>query len=325
MSRLFGDIDLEQTLGTQNLPAMPQVAVALLNLSRDSNAGPAEYADVIEVDPGLTAQVLRYANSAYFGFRSEILNVRQAITLLGIRAIKNFILYSAVYSVMPNPKEGDFDLRLLWQDSLRRAIFARSISKAMGMKDAESPFAGALLQDMAVPFLVNKLPKAYQVLMETRTKEGRKIRLSVLEDHAFGWNHGVAAGVVAKQWELPNDFVSLVTAHTDIEKWASQADSEPECFSVALSALLPDCDSGKWPEYRMFEKYYEKHRPRSAPAIPDLLKSVDHQFTEFAPVLRMTLPEQSLEERYQQEVGIEPAIPEEMQVAMATDAVLATE
>ncbi|MGD9128167.1 MAG: HDOD domain-containing protein [Planctomycetia bacterium] len=324
MSRIFGDVDLEQTLGTQNLPAMPQVAVALLNLSRDPNAGPAEYADIIELDPGLTAQVLRYVNSSYFGFRSEILSTRQAITLVGIRAIKNFVLYSAVYNVMPNPKQGGFDLRLLWQDSLRRALFARSISKAMGMKDAESPFAGALLQDMAVPFLVSKLPKAYEVLLETRRKEmDRQIRLSVLEEHAFGWNHGVAAGVVAKQWELPNDFVSLVTAHTEIGKWAAQADSEPECFSVALSALLPACDSNKWPEYKMFEKYYEKHRPRSAPDIPELLKSVDHQFSEFAPILRMSMPKQSLEDRYQLEADL-AGPSEEEQAAMAVDAVLSS-
>ena len=330
MSRLFGDIDLEQTLGTQNLPAMPQIAVALLNLSRDPNAGPSEYAETIEVDPGLTAQVLRYVNSSYFGFRSEIISTRQAITLVGIRAIKNFVLYNAVYNVLPNPKQGGFDLRLLWQDSLRRALFARSIGQAMGLKSAESSFAGALLQDMAVPFLVNKLPKAYEVLLESRKKEGRQIRLSMLEDHAFGWNHATAAGVVAKQWDLPKDFTTLVSAHTEIDKWAAQADSEPECFSVALSALLPACESDKWPEYRQFEQYYEKNRPRSAPSIPDLLVSVDQQFADFAPILRMSLPKQSLADRYSNAVeeegaGEEQMIPEEAQAAMAVDAVFSCE
>lgn len=326
MSRLFGDIDLEKTLGTENLPAMPQIAVALLNLSRDQNAGPTEYAETIEVDPGLTVQVLRYVNSSYFGFRSEIVSTRQAITLVGIRAIKNFVLYNAVYNVMPNPKRGGFDLRLLWQDSLRRALFARSISQAMGMKDVESSFAGALLQDMAVPFLVDKLPKAYEVLLETRRKEGRQIRLSILEEHAFGWNHAEAAGVMSKQWELPKDFISLVTAHTAIDKWSAQADSEPERFSVALSALLPACDSNTWPEYRQFETHYERNRPRSAPSISDLLDSVDQQFTSFAPILRMNMPKESLIDRYT--IAVNPGAPllsEEEQATIDTDQVLTEE
>lgn len=325
MSRLFGEINLEKTLGTQNLPAMPQVAIALLHLSRDPNAGPAEYAETIEVDPGLTAQVLRYVNSSYFGFRSEIISTRQAIALVGIRAIKNFVLYNAVYNVMPNPKQGGFDLRLLWQDSLRRALFARSIGKAMGLKTAEGPFAGALLQDMAVPFLVNKLPQAYEVLLKTRQKEGQQVRLSALEDNAFGWNHGEAAGVVAKQWDLPKEFVTLVTAHTEIEKWSAQADSEPECFSVALSALLPACDSDEWPEYRQFERHYEQHRPRSAPEISELLQSVDQQFVEFAPILRMSLPKESLAERYASAAETGKSVSEEEQLALAVDMVLASE
>lgn len=326
MSRLFGDIDLEQTLGIQNLPAMPQIAVALLNLSRDPNAGPTEYAETIEIDPGLTSQVLRYVNSSYFGFRSEIVSTRQAITLVGIRAIKNFVLYNAVYNVLPNPTRGGFDLQLLWQDSLRRALFARLISQAMGIKDAESSFAGALLQDMAVPFLVDKLPEAYEVLLETREKEGKQIRLSILEEHAFGWNHAEAAGIMSKQWQLPKDFTTLVTAHTAIDKWSAQADSEPECFSVALSALLPACDSNEWPEYRQFERHYEKNRPRSAPSISDLLGSVDEQFAGFAPILRMNMPKENLVDKYTNAVEPEanaPPLSSEEQAVLATDQVLA--
>ena len=124
-------------------------AMRLLELSHDPDNGPAEFAVPIESDPGLTGQVLKFVNSSYFGFSREISSVKYAITLVGIRTVKNFALWSAVFSLMPNPKCGPFDLKSLWQDSLRRALFARAAARLLGMKEAEEPFAAALLQDVA--------------------------------------------------------------------------------------------------------------------------------------------------------------------------------
>ena len=89
-------VDLRKILNVAQLPALPQSAVQLLQLAQDPENGPAEYAVPIEADAGLAGQVLRFVNSSYFGFPNEISNVKQAITLVGMRTVKNFALYSAV-------------------------------------------------------------------------------------------------------------------------------------------------------------------------------------------------------------------------------------
>ncbi|MBI2479139.1 MAG: HDOD domain-containing protein, partial [Planctomycetia bacterium] len=142
---------LQKLLAGAQLPALPQSAIRLLELSQDPNNASAEFAVPIEADPGLTGQVLRFVNSSYFGFSQEISSVKLAISLVGIRTVKNFALWSAVFSLMPNPQCGPFDLKSLWQDSLRRAVFARRFGKLLGLSNAEDLFAAALLQDMAVP------------------------------------------------------------------------------------------------------------------------------------------------------------------------------
>src|SRR6187431_1521120 len=124
-------ISLEKLLSGAQLPALPQSAIRLLELSQNPDNGAYQFAVPIESDPGLTCQVLRFLNSSYFGFRQEICSVKQAISLVGIRTIKNFALWSAVFSLMPNPQCGPFDLKALWQDSLRRAIFARNFGKLL--------------------------------------------------------------------------------------------------------------------------------------------------------------------------------------------------
>src|SRR3954469_14905438 len=144
-SQESAEFNLERILRGTDLPALPQSAIRLMELSQDKDNGPAEFAGPIEADPGLTGQVLKFVNSSYFGFSREISNVKMAITLVGIRTIKNFALWSAVFSLMPNPKCGPFDLNRLWQDSLRRALFARSMGKVLCQQDAEELFAAGLL------------------------------------------------------------------------------------------------------------------------------------------------------------------------------------
>ena len=85
-------VDLKKLLNNAQLPALPQSAISLLEISQDPENGPVEFAIPIEADPGLAGQVLRFVNSSYFGFSREISSVKLAITLVGVRTIKNFSL-----------------------------------------------------------------------------------------------------------------------------------------------------------------------------------------------------------------------------------------
>jgi HD-like signal output (HDOD) protein len=283
---------LEDLLAGAQLPALPQSALRLLELSRDLENGPAEFAPPIEADPGLSGQVLRFVNSSYFGFAREIANVKQAITMVGVRTIKNFALWSAVFSLMPNPRCGPFDLKGLWQDSLRRALFARAMGKLLGMRDAEDLFAAALLQDMAIPLLAKELPQEYTKLLAGRA--GGTKRLSDLEQHQFGWNHALAAGQMARQWSLPEEFALLVQSHLEHTRWIAEARTQPGRAAVSLSALLPAASDKEWHEREIFEPAFEQLRGPQGPSLEQFFTKMDEGFAEFAPMLKLGTPAKSL-------------------------------
>ncbi len=290
--------DLKKILANAQLPALPQSAIRLLELSQDPANGPVEFAVPIEADPGLTGQVLKFVNSSYFGFSREISSIKLAITLVGIRTIKNFALWSAVFSLMPNPKCGPFVLKSLWQDSLRRALFARAYAKLIGIKEPEEQFAAALLQDMAVPLLAKENTKSYVELLEVRNNG--YVRLSHLEEQAFGWTHCAAAGMMARQWNLPEAFADMIESHHEIDKHAANYKSNPGKMAVALSALLPTVTDPEWCECSLFEKYYDKTIPPGNPTVVEILTQIDEQFVNFAPVLKVSNPNKSLVECYQE-------------------------
>jgi HD-like signal output (HDOD) protein len=289
-------LDLKKILSAAQLPGLPQSAVRLLDLSKDPNNGPAEYASPIEVDPGLSGQVLKLVNSSYFGFAREISSVRMAVNLVGITTIKNFTLWNAVWSLMTNPRYGPFELKSLWQDSLRRALFARALANLLNKEEAEDVFAAALLQDMAIPILANESPHFYMNLLQSR-KQGR-MRLSSLENQLFGWQHAQAAGMMVLHWNLPEKIANLIENHIAIDEFVNKPESAPDMVAIGMSALLPTIVDPVWTECQQFESYYEKILPGNIPTIVELLSNIDDDFSQFAPLLKIAKPTKTLVESY---------------------------
>ncbi len=286
------EIDLLQLVAGAQLPAMPQSAIILLELSQDPDNGPAEFAAPIEADPGLTSQVLRFVNSSYFGFSREISNVKLAITLVGIRTIKNFALWSAVFSLMPNPRCGPFDLRGLWQDSLRRALFARRMARILGQVEPEEAFAAALLQDMAVPLLAKELPEDYLELLDQRETGAR---LSTLEQARFGWTHADAGRLLAENWKLPEEFATLIGSHCQLVELLAGSKATKNELAVSLSSLLPSVADADWRERNAFLAAYRHLIGGAAsPSLEELFARLDAEFEEFAPILKLTAPPHTL-------------------------------
>jgi HD-like signal output (HDOD) protein len=289
---------LEKVVANAHLPALPQSAIQLLELSQDPENGPVEFASPIEADPGLTGQVLRFVNSSYFGFAREVSSVRTAISVAGIRTIKNFALWSAVFSLVPNPSCGPFQLKSLWQDSLRRGLFARAMCRLMGLHEAEEAFSAALLQDMAVPLLAKEHPHVYQRLLEAR-RQGQ-VRLSDLERKVFGWTHADAGGLIARQWNLPESFAELIAVHATDPAGVARLGAKAVRAAVALSARLPASPDPLWVEYPVLESGYRQLAPPGSPTVLELLGQIDAQMTEFAPLLKLTVPNKTLVDAYQE-------------------------
>ena len=287
--------ELQKVLTVEQLPAMPHSALTVLQLDNDlTKVNINDLVRPIEADPGLSAQVLKFLNSSYFGFQSAISNIRHGIALVGIRVVKNFVLWKAVFSLIPKSKISGFDITNLWQDSLRRAMFSRFLLLELRKGDAELAFAAALLQDMAIPLLLKRSLQEYNNLLP-KLKDLPATRLSTLESEKFGWTHADAAGVLGKNWKLPEPLTELMTNHLYLDENLTNVgesfEKNPEQVIVSLSALLPSTTTDKWLEKEHFMKYY--------PLILNLpleylFTKVDKEFEQYAVILQITKPKRQL-------------------------------
>jgi HD-like signal output (HDOD) protein len=286
--------ELRRTLVSGRLPAMPNSALSVLKLENDpTKVNIDDLARPIEADPGLAVQVLKFLNSSAFGFQSTISNIRQGVALVGIRIVKNFVLWKAVFSLIPKSKTGSFDVGMLWQDSLRRAMFARFLLLEIRKGDAEMAFAGALLQDMAVPLLLKVKAADYGHILDSLAKSPGK-RLSALEEEYFGWNHADASLILGQYWKLPDILVDLTGNHLKAGEAATTFDPHPERAVVALSALLPSVAHTDWEDRAQFVDSFTACFPGNFQLFATLFDRVDREFDQYAALLQITPPKQSL-------------------------------
>jgi len=286
--------ELRRILLAGKLPAMPQSALAVLKMDNDiTKVDINDLARPIEADPGLAAQVLKFLNSSAFGFQGTISNIRQGVALVGIRIIKNFVLWKAVFSLIPKSKTGAFDVGVLWQDSLRRAMFSRFLLLELKKGDAEMAFAGALLQDMAIPLLLKTKGADYNPILDSLAKHTTK-RLSELESEYFGWTHADASLILGQCWKLPELLIDLTSNHLNLPTTPADFNQYPERSVVALSTLLPSVVHAEWNDRKHFTSAFENCLPGKAQLVGALFGKVDSEFDQYAVLLHIAPPKQSM-------------------------------
>ena len=109
----------------KSVPSLPSVVLKLRQYLNDPDVNFDQLAKVIEFDPGLTANVLQLANSAYFGWSRSIKTVKDAITRLGTNRVFQMVLCMSVAPLVRKPIKGyDLDANALWEHSIATAICA---------------------------------------------------------------------------------------------------------------------------------------------------------------------------------------------------------
>src|SRR5690606_39633825 len=91
----------------------------IIELRIDPNADTTSLAQVIELDPGMSAQVMSWARSPYYGTRTEIKSIEEAvIRVLGFDLAINLALGLSLGRNLSVPKEGPHGYAPYWQQSV---------------------------------------------------------------------------------------------------------------------------------------------------------------------------------------------------------------
>ena len=105
-------------------PPFPAVAVQLIQQMQLPAVSAGDVGRLIELDPSLTASLLRLVNSPFFGMRREIGSVSEAVMVMGMGAVRRLVLSLAVAGPLRQSVDPVF-AKSQWQCGLPRLAGAK--------------------------------------------------------------------------------------------------------------------------------------------------------------------------------------------------------
>ncbi len=203
------------------LPPMPALALRILRLTTNSEATARELAELIEFDPSLTAQIMRYARSALFNYPGEINTVQDAVTrVLGFDRVAHVAIGIAAVRAFDVPRQGMLGLANFWRHSLYCAFLCQSLADQCGADKGLAYLCG-LLHNFGLLLVGHLFPAEFEEL-NTLREANPEISMYSLEQQVFGQargdqvlavGHGAIGGILHKLWQLPEPVVKAAGMH----------------------------------------------------------------------------------------------------------------
>ena len=196
----------------KNVPSLPSVVIRIRKYLNDPDVSFDELAKVIEHDPGLTANILQLANSAFFGWSRKIKTVREAITRLGTNRIFQMVLCMSVAPLVRKAVRGyDMEADSLWEHSFATAIIAEKMVAALKLRGREEAFTAGLLHDMGKVVLGTFVEVDDEPIKAMVAREG--LSFDEAERLVLGLDHAEVAAELLAAWKVPDEVVAAARWH----------------------------------------------------------------------------------------------------------------
>ncbi|NDY73359.1 HDOD domain-containing protein [Desulfobacter hydrogenophilus] len=196
----------------KNLTPIPAVTMSLLKVVDDPNKTMDDVTNIIQYDPAITADVLRIANSAYFGLKYPAETISDAANMLGTDRLVEFVLLKVASKIIQGPLGGyDMHEGALWQHSVSSAIIAKQLALQLGLPHSCSIFTAALLKDIGKTVMDKYVKNAYKKIYNLVINEN--FSFMEAEKKVIGVDHAELGGMMAHLWKFSPKMVMIITNH----------------------------------------------------------------------------------------------------------------
>lgn len=202
-----------------NFPAMPPMCQNLVTALNDPDIDFRTIGDMVQYDPGLTANVLKLANSVFFGPSQGVNSLQAALVRLGTRQIFELVLSLTVSPRLVTALPGyGLTARDLLRHSIWTAVAAQELAMLLDMKAADTVFTVGLLHDLGLLLMDSFVDKEKPEF--NRTMEGQDISFEQAEKEILGIDHPEAGARILDSWQLGPQIVAGVRWHHEPEQAA---------------------------------------------------------------------------------------------------------
>lgn len=201
----------------KSIPPMPKTYFEVKKYLSDPKHFPLDKVkEFVEKDISLTADLIRWANSAFFAQRCPVESVKRALVVLGSDIVEGIILSNSVFNALETqsrPVPG-FSREAFYNHSLSCAMIAKRLiqhSKFNNSTLSDQAFTAGLLHDIGKLVEWRFMSEKFEQALELAHEEGQDFSCAELQ--VIGTSHGEIGGYLAEWWSLPTFLINAIRSH----------------------------------------------------------------------------------------------------------------
>ncbi len=193
------------------LVSLPQICIRLNEMIDGPDCAIADIGELLSQDPALCVNLLKLANSPFYGFQAPVESVTRAVTAIGIQGLRDLVLATyavETFSKLPNSLA---DTATFWRHSIYCGIVARLLSAECRMVHKERLFLSGMLHDIGKMAMYGTIPELVEVIFARfQVWEGP---LYEAEHSILGFHHGEVGAELMRLWHLPVALIEVARYH----------------------------------------------------------------------------------------------------------------
>jgi putative nucleotidyltransferase with HDIG domain len=193
----------------RDLPVLPAIVQDLMKAGQED-------ADIhvitrkVSLDQALSAKTLRFANSSFYGLQSRVTTIQQAVTLIGVDAVRHVVTASALTSYFPEHDCAGFSFIAQWRHSVAAAVCARVLARHLHVNQ-EYAFTAGLLHDIGRLVLITHFRREYEAVIEYRKQHD--CEWLTAERAVMGVDHVTTGEALALHWDFSDTIRHAIAGH----------------------------------------------------------------------------------------------------------------
>lgn len=197
----------------ESLFSLPEVALRVNEVLNSPEPLNAELEEIIISDPALTAKILKIVNSAYFGFPATIDTVSRAITIIGLKELRNLIITTSITTTFKGIPAELVDMDIFWYHSVTSAVLAKILAKTLKHSDYERIFISGLLHSVGRLIYFTQCPEISREILGFKD-QGEEAMIEA-EKEKLGFTYAELGADLLKHWKLPENIWQVINHQLD--------------------------------------------------------------------------------------------------------------
>ena len=220
------------------IPPCPRVLAEFMHEIAADEPDLRRMSDLISMDVGLSAAILKTVNSAAYGSSSPSRTILHALGLLGLRGCANLI--SGLLLRRAFASLGDPAMNTFWESSARMAASLAILGRELGIAEVSEAHTFGLFRNCGVPILIGRFLDYGELFMIDQARGVPNIRQFELS--RYGVDHAGVGAVLARTWCLPEEICeAILIHHLDDGLPAQAASGAGTAAKLAAAGVLAEC------------------------------------------------------------------------------------